>query len=209
MKSSLYEIDEGNIIDEIVGYANNLYLDGKVFIYPTDTIYGIGGNPFNKNVVERINQIKGRNTSKNFIYLINSFNLLYRFVDDLTQKKKLFLQKIWPSPISVVINLNSKSSKLFDSATACFRMPENFFCKKILTEIGGPLISTSVNKSNEFPLSDVNKIVQNYSDIVDAIFYTKKSISGTASTIIDLTGEEPKIIREGTIKFIELFKKFK
>ena len=207
MKCLAYNIDEVNISEDIVAITKKLYFDEKIFIYPTDTIYGIGGNPFSKVVVERINAIKGRETSKKFIYLINSFNLLYSYIE-IPEVSKFFLHKIWPNPISIVLKLNTKSQELFGNATACFRMPDNEFCQKVLTAIDKPLISTSVNKSDQPSISTAKEIIDNFSNNTDAIFYTEESVGRTASTIIDLTGDKPKLIREGTMKFIELLKNF-
>ena len=77
-------------VEEIV----NHYSNGKVFIYPTDTIYGIGGNPFIKEVVELINNIKSRNTQKQYIYLIDSVETLMNFVEVKSEQQIDFLRKI-------------------------------------------------------------------------------------------------------------------
>ena len=78
-----------------------------------------------------------------------------------------------------------------------------------LAEIKQPLISTSVNFSNQKSLIDSKDIIENFSDIVDVIFFTTESTSKLSSTIIDLTTEEPKLIREGSVKFIELLENLK
>lgn len=188
--------------------AVELYHSGNIFIYPTDTIYGIGGNPFDKNVVRRISDIKGREEEKKFIWLLSDFEKLFNYVEIENEKLLSFLQKIWPGPVSVVLNLNTRSSAVTNLKTVAIRIPDNEFCKKLLTEIGGPLISTSVNISGRESLNNIKSIVKEFSNLVDAVFYSDEAVSRTSSTIIDLTADKPKLIREGSIKFVDLLNYF-
>ena len=185
-----------------------LYRSGKIFIYPTDTIYGIGGNPFDKKVVQRITDIKGRNEKKQFIWLISDFENLLNYVEVTLESHFDFLQKIWPGPVSVVLNLNDRTKEITDFETIAVRIPNNDFCQKLLKEIRQPLISTSTNKSGQDPINKIEQIIENFSQDVDAIIFNSDPIQQYSSTLIDLTTEQPKLIREGSIKFVELLKNF-
>ena len=186
--------------------ASNLYHSGKVFIYPTDTIYGIGGSPFDQNVVRRIAEIKGRNENKQFIWLINNIDNLLNYVEITFEKQLDFLQSIWPAPVSVVLNLNERTKRIVEFETIAVRIPKNKFCQELLKEIGQPLISTSVNRSGQEPVNNVEELGKNFLAEVDAIIFSKEQVKQTSSTILNLTSEEPKLIREGAIKFVELLK---
>jgi L-threonylcarbamoyladenylate synthase len=188
--------------------AVGLYQSGKIFIYPTDTIYGIGGNPFDKNVVKRIAALKGRNGKKQFVWLISDFENMLNYVDVTSDNHLDFLQTIWPGPVSVILNLNDRTKKITAFSTIAVRIPDNKFCQKLLREIKQPLISTSVNRSEENPLNQIEQIAQNFSQEVDAIIYNSDPVQHFSSTIIDLTAEKPKLIREGSVKFVELLKNF-
>jgi len=78
----------------------------------------------------------------------------------------------------------------------------------LLKEIKLPLISTSVNRSSQSPINELEKIMQDFGKDVDAIIYHNALIQAYSSTILDLTEEKPKLIREGSIKFVELLKNF-
>ena len=188
--------------------ALGLYKSGRIFIYPTDTIYGIGGNPFDKNVVKRITEIKGRNERKQFIWLISDFENLLNYVEVTFENHYDFLQKIWPGPVSVVLNLNNRTKKITDFETIAVRIPNNNFCQKLLKEIRQPLISTSTNRSSQEPINQIEQIIENFSQDVDAIIFNSEPITQISSTLIDLTTEQPKLIREGSTKFVELLKNF-
>jgi len=188
--------------------ALGLYNSGRIFIYPTDTIYGIGGNPFDKNVVKRISEIKGRNEQKQFIWLISDFENLLNYVDITFENHFDFLQKLWPGPVSVVLNLNDRTKEITKLDTIAVRIPNNNFCQKLLNEIRRPLISTSVNRTGKDPLNQIELILENFSQDVDAIIFSSDQIRQISSTLIDLTTEQPKLIREGSTKFVELLKNF-
>ena len=194
--------------DKAVKLAADLYSQGEIFIYPTDTIYGVGGNPFNKTAVDKINKLKSRTEKKQFILLINNIETLRNYVE-LEDKLHLdFLNIIWPAPVSVILKLNDKTSKKLNGQTAAFRIPDNRFCLDLLNQIKAPLISTSVNRCNKKPLTSHLQIKDEFESEVKAIFYTKSKLAHAASTLIKLTGKNPVLLREGKIKFVDLLQKF-
>ena len=119
-----------------------------------------------------------------------------------------FLQKIWPAPVTVILNLNERTKNIIKQDTIAVRIPQNDFCLKLLKEISRPLISTSINRSGENPLNQIDQIVNHYLQEVDAIFFNAETTEHKSSTIIDLTSKQPKLVREGSIKFVELLNYF-
>ncbi len=201
-----FDIDEHPRI--AINEAKKIFFEGKVFVYPTDTIYGTGGNPFNDEVVNRINKIKGRNTSKKFILLVGDLEILKKYAEINYEKHFDFLIKIWPNPISIILKLNETTSQLLNSSDAAFRIPNSNFCLKLLKEIKMPLISTSVNREGQEPMNDYSMIVQEFNDEIDTFFYTRKNFNSINSTLIDLKDSYPKLVREGKIKFSQIQKVF-
>ncbi len=195
-------------LDAAIIRAKKYYLEGTVFIYPTDTIYGFGANPFNEDAVKKIDNIKGRPDAKPYILLIDGIDTLVKYVDIKSEKHLDFLLAIWPNPVSVILNLNSKARSILNQNTAAFRIPNHRFCLKLLQQIKMPLISTSVNRRDKEPLTEISMIKDTFSSEVDAIFYTDKKSFITASTLIDLSDSDPVLLREGKIKFEDLLEKF-
>lgn len=206
-KAELINIDYN--IDEAVQRAKKIYNEGKVFIYPTDTIYGLGANPFNKKAIERIFDIKGREAEKKFILLIDTIQNLMKYAEIRSEKEIDFLLSIWPNPVSVIIRLTNETKKVLEQEDAAFRIPDNKFCYKLLTELKIPLVSTSANRTGEDPVLEYKKLIDEFISDVDAIFYTEKEVKAEASTIIRLGGEKPELIREGVLKFEDIIRKFK
>lgn len=200
----IYNI-ENNLLLSITK-AVELFSTGGVFIYPTDTIYGIGGNPFDKQVRSRIVGLKNRSDAKKFIFLIANTGLINEYAN-VSEKRINILKKIWPAPVTVILNLKMKYADELNQETAAFRIPANKFCIKLLEQTKLPLISTSVNTEGEPPLTNINSIIKKYSNQVDAVFYSNQETGEIASTIIDITGNEPKLIRQGIINFMDLYQK--
>ena len=192
------KIDLDKNLNDAIVLAKKLYLEGSIFIYPTDTIYGIGGNPFNEDAVKKINKIKGRSENKKHILLVNNIEKLLSYVDIPSEKYIDLLLALWPNPVSVVLNLNKKFKKIFGTSSIAFRIPNHKFCLNLLEELNMPLISTSVNKSDDPPLNEPSLIFEQFSHSVRHIFYSNKKNFHQASTIIDLTKKQPQVLREGT-----------
>jgi len=204
-KAILINIDEK--FDESIKLANELFLNGSIFIYPTDTIYGFGGNPFNEIAIKKISEVKGKTNWRRYIFLISDIEMLKHYADINSEKYLDFLLSIWPNPVSMILKLNKKYQELLNSETGAFRIPNYRFCQKLISEIKMPLISTSVNRTGNEPLNHPSQIIQEFANEVDAIFYSDKKSFFEASTLIDLSKDEPVLVREGKIKFVEIMKK--
>ncbi|MBK7498820.1 MAG: threonylcarbamoyl-AMP synthase [Ignavibacteriales bacterium] len=204
-KSLLINIDER--FEESISIASELFLKGSIFIYPTDTIYGFGGNPFNEMAIKKISEVKGKINWRRYIFLISDIEILKNYTDIDSERYLDFLLSIWPNPVSVILKLNKKYQELLQAETGAFRIPNHRFCYKLISELKMPLVSTSVNRTGNEPMNDSSMIIQEFSNEVDAIFYSNKKSYFEASTLIDLSKDEPALIREGRIKFVELMKK--
>lgn len=199
-------IDIDTDIESAVCQAEKIFFDSGVFIYPTDTVYGFGGNPFEKVPAKKISLLKKRSDSKKYIYLVSSVVLLKNYVH-IEKEQEQILEKIWPASVSVILNLQLKWADLLGQKTAAFRIPPNEFCMRLLQKIKSPLISTSVNLEGQKPMTAVNEILKYFAAKVDAVFYTSNEQPALASTLIDLTGNTPVLIRQGTINFLDLLHK--
>jgi L-threonylcarbamoyladenylate synthase len=185
-----------------------LFFTGKIFAYPTDTIYGLGANPFNQQAVLKLNLVKKRDLDKQYIFLVGSIDILRKYISVVDENHYDFLISIWPNPISVVLNLNKDISTSLGIEKAAFRIPNNAFCLKFLNETKMPLISTSVNRRDDTPLNDAGMIQMEFMNEIDAIFVSKKKSMNCGSTLIDLTGNIPVLIREGKIRFEDILARF-
>ena len=171
--------------------------DGGVIAYPTDTIYGIGCDIFNKKGIEKIYQIKKREKNKPMSFICADLSDIsqYAIVSNYAYR---IMRKCLPGPYTFILEASSKTPKKIMSKrkTVGIRIPDHKICLAIVTELGHPLITTSANISTEEELNNPDDIEDKLGSSLGLIIDEGPLIS-EPSTIVDLTGDSPTILREG------------
>jgi L-threonylcarbamoyladenylate synthase len=187
--------------DDYKNIANKLKKN-EIMIYPTETIYGIGGNALINSVYKKIMSIKKRKEDKNFIWLFKDVDMIKNYVS-LNKIEEKIINKYLPGALTIILK-----SKISDYETIGVRISPHPFLKNLFEYINFPLISTSANISNNKYIHDFNRIVDIFKDKVN--FFIKdddkkdKKNAYLPSTIIKVTNNKVKIIREGQIKLTNL-----
>ncbi|PKP45721.1 MAG: threonylcarbamoyl-AMP synthase [Bacteroidetes bacterium HGW-Bacteroidetes-11] len=176
-------------------------LDGGVIIYPTDTVYGMGCDIFKSKAIERIAQIKGIKAEKaNFSFICSDLSQLSDYTRPITNDVFKLMKKNLPGPFTFILNASNSVPKLIQSKkkTVGIRIPGNNIPLEIVNELGHPIMSTSIHDDDEILeyTTDPELIYEKYKDLVDIVIDGGFG-DNEASTIIDCTGIEPLIIREG------------
>jgi len=171
--------------------------DGGVIAYPTDTIYGIGCDIFNKKGIEKIYQIKKREKNKPMSFICADLSDIsqYAIVSNYAYR---IMRKCLPGPYTFILVASSKTPKKIMSKrkTVGIRIPDHKICLAIVTELGHPLITTSANISTEEELNNPDDIEDKLGSSLGLIIDEGPLIS-EPSTIVDLTGDSPAVLREG------------
>ncbi len=184
-------------IDEVVDYLNR----GKVIVYPTDTIYGLGCDATNKKAIEKIFKIKKREKSKALLILVKSWCMVKRYTF-LSAKQDKYMRALWPGPVSAILK---KKESLPDNLTGdrdsiAVRMPKNDFLINLIKKFDKPLVSTSVNLSGEKSLSNPEEIIKyfkNKKEKPDIIIDASKTKKKKPSRLIDIRDvNDIKILRK-------------
>ncbi|MBK7378850.1 MAG: threonylcarbamoyl-AMP synthase [Ignavibacteriales bacterium] len=170
---------------------------GGVIIYPTDTIYGLGCNIYEKSALERIFSIKSETGTKLLSFVCADLKDIskYAFVSDYAYR---VMKRLLPGPYTFILPAAKQVPKKLWSKrkTIGIRVPNNPIALKLTRELGNPIISTSVTNRKGEVLSDPFEIKNILDSSVDLMLASGK-LSGRPSSIIDLSGESPEIIREG------------
>lgn len=174
--------------------------DGGLIVYPTDTVYGLGCDIFNAKGVEKICRYKNIDPSKadlSFICHDLSNVSEYAKVDDATFK---LMKKNLPGAFTFILKGNNNLPKFFrNKKTVGIRIPDNNIVRELVRELGNPILSTSVKNEEDEVLeyfTDPELIHEQYGQIADIVINAGYGDS-EPSTIVDCTGEEPIIVREG------------
>ena len=180
------------------------YENGKIIAFPTDTVYGIGCDPFNKDSISKIYNLKKRNGEKRFPILGLSKIELEKIVEFNSDAKKIS-EKFWPGQVTLVLPIRKEiTEKIENNGKLAVRVPNNECILSILKQCK-LIIGTSANISGEKSILDSNEFKTKLSEI-DLLVDGGKIISSGESTIIDFIDNEFKIIREGSISKDEIEK---
>jgi len=194
----LYEKNpDQRLIDRIV----ELLRDGGVIIYPTDTVYGMGCDITKARAVERVARIKGVKLEKaQFSFICSDLSHLSdyaRHVDNATFK---LMKSYLPGPYTFILTASNQVPKSIkhNRKTVGIRVPDNNIILEIVRQLGNPILTTSLKMDDEileYP-TDPELIAEEYGELVDAVI--DGGYGGIVpSTIIDCSGDEPELIREG------------
>jgi L-threonylcarbamoyladenylate synthase len=196
-----------------IDYAADCLKKGRIAILPTSTIYGISCIFDQKNALDRVYEIKGRGKNIPFIILISDISSLYKLTAGITKTAENLIKKYWssekPSPLTLIFNRN-KSLKRFITANSdkiALRLDPLIILKEIIN-ITGPVISTSATVSGQKGVSPrtIFEIPVEIRKEVDLILDLEGELLGIPSTIVDVSGNKPVIIRQGSIDPDELKK---
>lgn len=180
----------------MINRAAAILKDGGVIIYPTETIYGLGGNAFDEGAVRKVFRIKGRNEGKSLIVLVKDFEMADQLAD-LGNYREL-LKKYWPGPLTGVFKSKSKEG------TVALRISPHPFVQKLFKSINFPIISTSANKSGDRSCQAIDEVKVSLGiqfQLIDFVVDFGPLPPSAPSTVVDFTTEKPKVLRPGAVEF--------
>ena len=173
--------------------------EGGIVIYPTDTLYGIGCDALNVRAVEKICDLKGINPQKSNLSIIcNDLSIMSEYAKVSTPTFKLMKRNL-PGPFTFILPTTSSLPKIYkNKKTVGIRVPDNNIIREIVSQLGNPVLNTSVKDDNlevEY-ITDPELIFEKWGDIVDIVI--DGGVGGIeGSTVIDCTSDEPIIVRQG------------
>lgn len=174
--------------------------DGGLVIYPTDTVYGLGCDITNSKALERIAKIKGVKLEKaNFSFICHDLSNLSDYVKQIDTATFKLLKRSLPGPYTFILPGNSNLPKEFKKKTTVgIRIPDNSIALEIVRQLGNPIVSTSIRDEDEVIeyTTDPELIFEKWQNLVDVVVDGGYG-DNLASTIIDLSGYEPIVVREG------------
>lgn len=174
--------------------------DGGVIIYPSDTVYALGCDIKNNRALERVAQLRGVKLEKaNFSFVCEDLSNLSDYVKQIDSPTFKLLKRNLPGPYTFILPGNNNLPTVFKKKKEVgIRVPNNSIARAIVHELGNPIISTSIKDEDEVIeyTTDPELILEKWGNLVDLVI--DGGFGGNiASTVIDLTGNEPVVIREG------------
>lgn len=174
--------------------------DGGVIIFPSDTVYALGCDIKNKSALERVAQLRGVKLEKaNFSFICEDLSNLSDYVKQIDSPTFKLLKRNLPGPYTFILPGNNNLPTVFKKKKEVgIRVPDNAIARAIVHELGNPIISTSIKDEDEVIeyTTDPELILEKWNNLVDLVIDGGYG-GNIASTVIDLTGPEPIVIREG------------
>lgn len=198
--SEFLKIYEDNPSEAAIKKVVDVLRNGGLVIYPTDTVYGLGCDITNSKALERIAKIKGIKLEKaNFSFVCSDLSNLSDYVKQIDTATFKILKRALPGPYTFILPGNNDLPREFrKKKTVGIRVPDNNIALEIVKMLGNPIVSTSIHDEDtvlEYS-TDPELIFEKWQNLVDLVIDGGYG-DNVGSTIIDLSGHEPVVVREG------------
>ncbi len=199
---AIVKINLERVDRRVLTQAAAVVKQGGTLLYPTDTIYGFGCDAFNDGAVRKVFEIKQRSEKNPALVLVHNKAMVKKLVGEISPLARRLMDACWPGPLTIIFQAR-KSFHPFISGennTIGIRIPRNKFCLKLIAESGVPLLSTSANISGTPMIADAQQLIEAFSARVDLSIDAGTLKPSAPSTVVDVTRDQPVIIREGAFK---------
>ena len=201
MNTIISKIDINNIDKNEIKKQSKLLSEGKTVIFPTETVYGLGANALDEDAVKKIYEAKGRPSDNPLIVHIYDKEEVYNLAENINEKAKTIMDKFWPGPITII--LNKKNIVPYRTSggleTVAIRMPSHLIAREIIKEAGVPIAAPSANISGRPSPTKADHVYEEMNGRVSGIVLGGDCNFGLESTVLDVTTENPMILRPGSI----------
>lgn len=199
MKTRILKIDESNF--ENLDEAKNLIQGGELVAFPTETVYGLGADGLNEEAVKKIFVAKGRPQDNPLILHISDRKMLESLVKNISEEAKILMEAFWPGPLTIVFQKSEVVPDIITAGldTVAIRMPENEIALELIKRSNTPIAAPSANISGRPSPTDAITCYDDLKGKVELIIDGGDTIVGLESTVIDMTGEIPVILRPGAV----------
>lgn len=206
METRIVNIDKLNIDEDIINEAADIIRCGGLVAFPTETVYGLGANGLNEEAVKKIYIAKGRPQDNPLILHVSSKEEVNALVEEIPQVAKQCMNMFWPGPLTIILE---KSNLVPDIITGglnsvAIRMPNNEIALQLIKKAGTPIAAPSANTSGSPSPTIANHVIEDLNGKVDMIIDGGSTEVGLESTILDLSGEIPTILRPGGVTIEQL-----
>lgn len=194
------KIYEENPNPAAIKTVTDVLYKGGLVIYPTDTVYGLGCDITNSKALEKIARIKGVKLAKaNWSFICADLSNLSDYVRQIDNTTFKILKRALPGPYTFILPGNNNLPKDFKKKkTVGIRVPDNAIAKALVEDLGNPIVSTSIYDEDEVLeyTTDPELIFEKWRNLVDVVIDGGYG-DNVASTVVDLSGDKPKVLRDG------------
>ena len=199
MAAAILKLD--GALDAVFARCRDVILAKGVIAYPTDTFYGLGADPRDPEAVKKVFTIKGRKSGQPILLLLRDRSEVVSWVSQVTPSAELLMDRFWPGPLTLVFPAAAHvlPELTGESGTIGLRVPGNELTRELLRYLGTALTGTSANQSGGLDPRTAEEVIRGVGDRVDLVLDGGATAGDRPSTVVDVTVEPPRIIRQGII----------
>jgi L-threonylcarbamoyladenylate synthase len=188
-------------LDAVFSRCRDVVRARGVIAYPTDTFYGLGADPRDPEAVRRLFAIKGREAGQPILLLLHDRSEVAAWVSAVTPSAERLMERFWPGPLTLVFAAapHVLPELTGGGGTIGLRVPGNDLTRELLRNLGTALTGTSANRSGGRDPRTAEEVMREVGDRVDLVLDGGATTGGRPSTVVDVTVEPPRIIRQGTL----------
>ena len=208
MKTKIININPEEIEEDKLGVACKILKKEGVVIYPTETYYGLGAGCFFRSAVKQIYGLKKRDDVKPMSVVISDIGMLSSIMAEMHPLFPALAAAFWPGPLTMIFKATPPIPQELLGAgnTVGVRLPSHPWLRALVKCAGFPLIATSANVSGQKAISDPDRVISKFEGKVELIINGGKTPGKFPSSVIDLSTDNPKILRDGAVPASELKK---
>lgn len=201
MKTVVWRVDAANINQNIIKKAARIIRQGGLIAFPTETVYGLGANGLDAAAVQKIFQAKGRPLDNPLILHISEIRDVFYLARAVSLQAQVLMEKFWPGPLTLVL---PKGAFIPDEITAgldtvALRMPRHPVALALIKEAGKPVAAPSANRSGYPSPTQASHVLDDLAGRINAVLDGGPTGVGLESTVLDLSGDRPVILRPGSV----------
>jgi len=208
VKTQILKIDPEKADQSHLGAIARVLKGGGVIVYPTETFYGLGANCFDEKAVRRVYRIKQRPLSKPLPVVVSDLDMIREIVLEIPPAFEPLISDFWPGPLTLVLKASPRVPQELQgpSGSIGVRLTGHKWLRSLVEHASFPVTATSANISGGEDVVDPEKATQLFDQKVDLIVDGGETKGLLPSTVLDLSGKKPRIIREGAIPLLQLQK---
>lgn len=208
MENKVTVIDAQTPAENLLRPTVSLLHKGGIVVFPTTGLYGLGGDATRSEIVERIFHIKQRPLDKPVLILVKSLQMAASLVREIPAAAEAVMKAFWPGGVTLIMEAAQSlpPSLTAGSGKIGIRLPRHPVAAALLDMLDSPLTGTSANVTGEPGCSRISDLNPRIASLADGILDAGPLKGGIGSTIVDVTGPEPVILREGTIPAGEIYR---
>lgn len=201
MKTRVLRIEPGAVPAEAIWEIARVLAEERVIVYPTETFYGLGANCLSQLALRSIFEIKKRPAAKGLPVLVSDLEMARGLAAELLPAFEVLASRFWPGPLTVILKaaLFLPSALVGPARTIGVRLPAVPWLRALIRTTGVPLVTTSANISGQGEIASAEEVKRLFAGKVELIVDGGPTRGGNPSTVVDLTGEKPVLVREGVL----------